>query len=79
MQKINGWMTGLHMFDYNLDGFGPGTNNEPQWKKPDRATAYPERALSARLGRWATTPTKPLTRRSSKTTKMKQLTGSPSL
>jgi hypothetical protein len=52
VQKINGWMTGLHMFDYNLDYFGPGTINEPQWKEPDRATAYPERALSARVGLW---------------------------
>jgi hypothetical protein len=52
VQKINGWMTGLHMFDYNLDYFGPGTINEPQWKKPDRATGYPERALSARVGLW---------------------------
>lgn len=52
VQKINGWMIGLHMFDYNLDYFGPGTINEPQWKKPDRAAAYPERALSARVGLW---------------------------
>lgn len=50
--KINGWMVGLHMFDYNLDWFGPGTIDEPEWKKADRATAYPERALSARVGLW---------------------------
>lgn len=50
--KVNGWMTGLHMFDYNLDFFGPGTISEPRWKKADRATAYPERALSARVGLW---------------------------
>ena len=25
VEKINGWMSGLHMFDYNLDFFGPGT------------------------------------------------------
>jgi hypothetical protein len=52
VQKINGWMLGLHMFDYNLDFFGPGTVDEPLWKKADRASAYPERALSARLGLW---------------------------
>jgi hypothetical protein len=52
VQKVNGWMVGLHMFDYNLDYFGPGTIDAPQWKKPDRARAYPERALAARLGLW---------------------------
>lgn len=52
VQKINGWMMGLHMFDYNLDFFGPGTIDDPQWKKPDRASAYPERALAARVGLW---------------------------
>ena len=52
VQKVNGWMMGLHMFDYNLDFFGPGTVDAPQWKKPDRTTAYPERALSARVGLW---------------------------
>jgi hypothetical protein len=26
-------MMGLHMFDYNLDFFGPGTVDAPQWKK----------------------------------------------
>ena len=50
--KVNGWMMGLHMFDYNLDFFGPGTIDDPQWKKADRAAAYPERALSARVGLW---------------------------
>ena len=52
VQKVNGWMLGLHMFDYNLDFFGPGTIDDPQWKKADRAAAYPERALSARVGLW---------------------------
>ncbi|HEY2281784.1 MAG TPA: DUF1254 domain-containing protein [Streptosporangiaceae bacterium] len=52
VQKVNGWMMGLHMFDYNLDFFGPGTIDDPQWKKADRAAAYPERALSARVGLW---------------------------
>ncbi|HEY8044948.1 MAG TPA: DUF1254 domain-containing protein [Streptosporangiaceae bacterium] len=52
VQKVNGWMMGLHMFDYNLDFFGPGVIDDPQWKKPDRASAYPERALAARVGFW---------------------------
>ena len=52
VEKINGWMSGLHMFDYNLDYFGPGTIDAPEWKKKSRAVAYPERALAARLGLW---------------------------
>ena len=52
VEKIKGWMSGLHMFDYNLDYFGPGTIDAPEWKKKTRAVAYPERALAARLGLW---------------------------
>jgi hypothetical protein len=52
VEKINGWMSGLHMFDYNLDFFGPGTIDAPEWRKKSRAVAYPERALAARLGLW---------------------------
>ena len=52
VEKINGWMSGLHMFDYNLDYFGPGTIDAPHWKKKTRAVAYPERALAGRLGLW---------------------------
>ena len=52
VEKIKGWMSGLHMFDYNLDYFGPGTIDAPEWKKRSRAVAYPERALAARLGLW---------------------------
>jgi hypothetical protein len=52
VQKVNGWMVGLHMFDYNLDYFGPGTINSSEWKKESRSAAYPERALAARVGLW---------------------------
>jgi hypothetical protein len=52
VQKVNGWMLGLHMFDYNLDHFGPGAIDDPRWKKATRAEAYPERALAARVGLW---------------------------
>jgi hypothetical protein len=52
VEKVNGWMLGLHMFDYNLDWFGPGAIDEPRWKKATRAEAYPERALAARVGLW---------------------------
>jgi hypothetical protein len=51
VQKVNGWMVGLHMFDYNLDFFGPGTVDDDRWKITD-ATRYPVRALSARVGLW---------------------------
>ena len=52
VQKVNGWMVGLHMFDYNLDCFGPGTINSSEWKMESRTSAYPERALAARVGLW---------------------------
>jgi hypothetical protein len=52
VHKVNGWMLGLHLFDYNLDYFGPGTIDAPEWKKPDRSSAYAERALAARVGLW---------------------------
>lgn len=51
-QVVNGWTIGMHMFDYNLDHFGPGTIDSPQWKIPDRAAAHLERAVADRLGLW---------------------------
>ena len=48
--KVNGWMTGLHMFDYNLDFFGPGTINEPRWKIGRPGDRLP-RAGAVRPGR----------------------------
>jgi hypothetical protein len=49
---VNGWMGGLHMFDYNLDFFEVGTIDAPEWRLDSRAAAYRERALAARLGLW---------------------------
>lgn len=47
-----GWQLVLHVFDYNLDHFELGTIDAPQWKIPDRKTAYVERAVAARAGLW---------------------------
>ena len=49
---VNGWTLTFHMFDYNLDHFGPGTVDDPAWKMPDRAVSYLARALAARGGLW---------------------------
>jgi hypothetical protein len=51
-EAVNGWTTGLHMFDYNLDRCGPGTIDSPDWKIADRKKAYLTRAVSARAGLW---------------------------
>jgi hypothetical protein len=47
-----GWSSALHMFDYNLDRLGLGAIDAPEWKIPDRATAYVTRAVAARAGLW---------------------------
>jgi hypothetical protein len=49
---VNGWMGGLHMFDYNLDFFEVGTIDAPEWRLDTRSAAHRERALAARLGLW---------------------------
>ncbi|MGW4892433.1 DUF1254 domain-containing protein [Kitasatospora sp. NPDC004240] len=46
------WSANLHLFDYNLDHFGPGTRNEPEWRIPDRRAAYLTRAVAARAALW---------------------------
>jgi hypothetical protein len=46
----NGWMSAMHSFDYNLDHFGPGTIDAPEWRIADRRQAYAVRAASARGG-----------------------------
>jgi hypothetical protein len=51
-EPVNGWTTGLHMFDYNLDRCGPGTVDSPAWKIADRKKAYLTRAVAARAGLW---------------------------
>ena len=49
---VDGWASGLHGFDYNLDRCGPGTIDSPDWKVPDRNNAYVLRAVAARMGLW---------------------------
>lgn len=49
---VNGWTSALHGFDYNLDHLGLGTIDAPEWKIPDRPTAYLGRAVAARGGLW---------------------------
>ncbi|MEU9130262.1 DUF1254 domain-containing protein [Kitasatospora sp. NPDC048540] len=46
------WTGNLHLFDYNLDHFGPGTLDDPRWRIPDRRAAYLTRAVAARIGLW---------------------------
>ncbi|WP_240802386.1 DUF1254 domain-containing protein [Streptomyces sp. A0642] len=46
------WMMNPHLFDYNLDWFGVGTIDSPEWKIADRKDAYLARAVAARVGLW---------------------------
>jgi hypothetical protein len=47
-----GWISAMHMLDFNLDHLGPGTIDAPEWKIADRAKAYVTRAVTARIGLW---------------------------
>lgn len=47
-----GWEMNLHLFDYNLDHFGPGTLDSARWRIPDRPAAHLTRAVAARAGLW---------------------------
>jgi hypothetical protein len=49
---VNGWLSALHSFDYNLDYLGPGTIDSPAWKIAERQQSYLVRAASARGGLW---------------------------
>ncbi len=49
-EPVNGWLLAPHIFDYNLDHFGIGT--DPAWVIKDRATAHIIRAVAARVGLW---------------------------
>jgi len=49
-EPVNGWRAVPHAFDFNLDNLGIGTL--PDWKFPDRATAYFFRTIVARVGLW---------------------------
>lgn len=47
-----GWLMNPHLFDYNLDRFGVGTIDSPEWKIADRKASYLARAVAARVGLW---------------------------
>ncbi|MFE5672199.1 DUF1254 domain-containing protein [Agromyces sp. NPDC056523] len=51
-RAVNGWNLLVHAFDYNLDHFGIGTVDAPEWRIADREQAYETRARSARNGLW---------------------------
>lgn len=46
------WNADPHLFDYNLDHFGVGTIDSPQWRIADREASYLARAVAARIGLW---------------------------
>ncbi|MER6997840.1 DUF1254 domain-containing protein [Streptomyces sp. NPDC000410] len=46
------WLIAPHACDYNLDHFGVGTLDSPQWKIADREESYLVRAVSARTALW---------------------------
>jgi hypothetical protein len=52
VEPVNGWLSALHTFDYNLDNLGPGTIDSPRWKAADRRASYLLRAAAARGGLW---------------------------
>ncbi|WP_328317250.1 DUF1254 domain-containing protein [Streptomyces sp. NBC_00388] len=46
------WEMNPHLFDYNLDSFGVGTHDSPEWRIADRTASYLTRAVAARVGLW---------------------------
>jgi hypothetical protein len=49
---FNGWMVGLHLFDYNSYALSLGTIDEDRWKIADEDERIVERAIACRLGLW---------------------------
>ncbi|MET8740329.1 DUF1254 domain-containing protein [Streptomyces sp. NPDC004728] len=47
-----GWVMQPHLFDYNLDHYGVGTIDSPQWRIADREASYRTRAVAARSALW---------------------------
>lgn len=46
------WVMDPHLFDYNLDRFGVGTIDSPEWKMADREASYLGRAVAAGIAPW---------------------------
>ncbi|MFE2289706.1 DUF1254 domain-containing protein [Streptomyces sp. NPDC059452] len=51
-RRPGSWDLNPHLFDYNLDHFGVGTMNSPEWRIADREDSYLARAVAARIGLW---------------------------
>jgi len=49
---VNGWVSAMHAFDYNLDHFELGTIDAPEWKMTSRPASYLARAVAARGMLW---------------------------
>ncbi|MFD7530642.1 DUF1254 domain-containing protein [Streptomyces sp. NPDC059849] len=47
-----GWVMLPHLFDYNLDHYGVGTVDSPEWRIADRDASYLTRAVAARSALW---------------------------
>ncbi|MCX4732294.1 DUF1254 domain-containing protein [Streptomyces sp. NBC_01363] len=47
-----GWVMDPHLFDYNLDHYGVGTIDSPEWRIADREASYRTRAVAARCSLW---------------------------
>ncbi|MEV5202056.1 DUF1254 domain-containing protein [Streptomyces sp. NPDC053720] len=47
-----GWVMEPHLFDYNLDHYGVGTVDSPEWRIADREASYLTRAVAARSALW---------------------------
>ncbi len=52
VEPVNGWIQGLHSFDYNTERLGLGTIDRPEWKIADPKQAIGVRAAIARVGLW---------------------------
>jgi hypothetical protein len=46
----SGWISGMHMFDYNTEYLGVGTIDAPEWRVDEHVRAYATRAAAARAG-----------------------------
>ncbi|MFB7186117.1 DUF1254 domain-containing protein [Streptomyces sp. NPDC056230] len=47
-----GWEMDPHLFDYNLDRYGVGALDSPEWRIEDRESSYRTRAVAARTWLW---------------------------
>jgi hypothetical protein len=51
-EKVNGWSSAAHLFDYNQFVLGPGTIDTPEWIISDSKVVYMVRAIAADGGLW---------------------------